>query len=170
MTGAFLHGGLLHLGFNMYVLWILGPQIEQLLGRGAFLAIYGVSLLAGSFGALLIDPFVPTVGASGAIYGLFGAAVVLQRRQGINPLSSGLGMIVGINLLLTFAIPGISIGGHLGGLAGGALAGTMVMEAMTRRQPALAWLGCSGLGRGLLLGAMWAAEQAWATLEPVLEF
>lgn len=170
VTGAFLHGGLLHLGFNMYVLWILGPQLEQLLGRGAFLAVYGVSLLAGSFGALLMDPFVPTVGASGAIYGLFGAALVLQRRQGINPLASGLGAIVAINLLLTFAIPGISIGGHLGGLAGGALAGMLVVEAMARRQPALGWLGCAALAGVCVLGAVWAAEQAWVTLEPVLAF
>jgi membrane associated rhomboid family serine protease len=168
-TGAFLHGGLLHVGMNMYVLYILGPQMERELGHRDFALVYGVALVAGSFGALLLDPFVPTVGASGAIYGLFGAALVFQRRSGINPWASGIAGLLLINLFITFAIPGISIGGHVGGLLGGDLAAIVVFEGETRRQPMLSVLGCAGLGLGFFLAAIWAAEQALATLQPVLD-
>lgn len=169
-TGTFLHGGFIHIAFNMYALYILGPQIERALGHLEFVGIYVVALLAGSFGALLITPFDPTVGASGAIYGLLGAAVVLQKRNGIDPWSSGIIGLLAINLLLTFAIPGISIGGHLGGLVGGALAGLVILESQQRRQPIIAAVGCTGLGIGFFLGAIWAAEQAFANLAPVIDF
>jgi membrane associated rhomboid family serine protease len=121
ITSAFLHGSLIHLGLNMLVLWIVGTPVEQAIGRGRFLALYIVSGLAGSAGALLFDPGAITVGASGAIYGILGAALVLES-QGSHVLGGqAFGLIV-FNLVLTFAIPNISIGGHLGGLAGGALA------------------------------------------------
>jgi membrane associated rhomboid family serine protease len=121
ITSAFLHGSLIHLGLNMLVLWIVGTPVEQAIGRGRFLALYIVSGLAGSAGALLFDPSAITVGASGAIYGILGAALVLES-QGSHVLGGqAFGLIV-FNLVLTFAIPNISIGGHLGGLAGGALA------------------------------------------------
>jgi membrane associated rhomboid family serine protease len=121
ITSAFLHGSLIHLGLNMLVLWIVGIPVEQAIGRGRFLALYIVSGLAGSAGALLFSPSAVTVGASGAIYGILGAALVLES-QGSHVLGGqAFGLIV-FNLVLTFAIPNISIGGHLGGLAGGALA------------------------------------------------
>lgn len=121
ITSAFLHGSLIHLGLNMVVLWIVGSPVEQAIGRGRFLALYVVSGLAGSAGALLLSPSAITVGASGAIYGILGAALVLEA-QGSHVLGGqAFGLIV-FNLVLTFAIPNISIGGHLGGLAGGALA------------------------------------------------
>ena len=121
ITSAFLHGSLIHLGMNMLVLWIVGIPVEQAIGRGRFLALYIVSGLAGSAGALLFDPNAVTVGASGAIYGILGAALVLES-QGSHVLGGqAFGLIV-FNLVPTFAIPNISIGGHLGGLAGGALA------------------------------------------------
>jgi membrane associated rhomboid family serine protease len=121
ITSAFLHGSLIHLGLNMLVLWIVGAPVEQAIGRGRFLALYIVSGLAGSAGALLFSPDAITVGASGAIYGILGAALVLES-QGSHVLGGqAFGLIV-FNLVLTFAIPNISIGGHLGGLAGGALA------------------------------------------------
>ena len=121
ITSAFLHGSLIHLGMNMLVLWIVGAPVEQAIGRGRFLALYIVSGLAGSAGALLFSPDAITVGASGAIYGILGAALVLES-QGSHVLGGqAFGLIV-FNLVLTFAIPNISIGGHLGGLAGGALA------------------------------------------------
>ncbi len=85
-------------------------------GALRFALIYFVSLLAGSFGALLLTPTGLTVGASGAIFGLMGAALVVMRNRGINPMESGLGLWIGLNLLITFTIPGISIGGHIGGL------------------------------------------------------
>jgi len=124
VTSGFLHGSLLHLGFNMFVLWILGKQFEPILGRVGFTAVYFASMLAGSLGVMLIEaPNVPTVGASGAVFGLFGYAVVAQSVRGINPLQTGLGAVILVNLAFTFLVPGISIGGHVGGLVGGLVAG-----------------------------------------------
>jgi membrane associated rhomboid family serine protease len=120
ITAAFLHANLLHLGMNMFVLWIVGAPVEQAIGRGRFLALYLVSGLAGSAGALIFDPEKVTVGASGAIFGILGAALVLESQRNYVLGGQALGFIV-INLVLTVAIPNISVGGHLGGLAGGAL-------------------------------------------------
>ena len=138
ITGGFLHSGILHIGFNMYILYWLGTMLEPSLGHARFLALYFASLLAGSFGALLLDPNAVTVGASGAVFGLMGAAFVLQRARGIDPMQSGLGPIILINLVLGFVIPNVSIGGHLGGLAGGVLC-AVAMERV------------AGRGRGVLL-------------------
>ena len=122
VTAMFLHGSLLHLAFNMLALYWLGTIVEQAVGTGRFMLIYFVSGLAGSAGALLLtDPFVPTVGASGAIYGILGALLVLEYRATGSFAGPALGLLV-LNLALTFAIPNISIGGHLGGLVGGILA------------------------------------------------
>ena len=120
LTAAFLHASIIHLGMNMFVLWFIGAPVEQAIGRGRFLALYVVSGLAGSAGALLFDPYAVTVGASGAIFGILGAALVLEWQRSYVLGGQALGLIV-VNLVLTFAIPNISIGGHLGGLAGGAL-------------------------------------------------
>jgi membrane associated rhomboid family serine protease len=138
ITGAFLHSGILHIGFNMYILYWLGTMLEPSLGHARFVALYFASLLAGSFGALLLDPNAVTVGASGAVFGLMGAAFVLQRARGIDPMQSGIGPIILINLVLGFVIPNVSIGGHLGGLAGGVLC-AFAMERV------------AGRGRGVIL-------------------
>jgi membrane associated rhomboid family serine protease len=122
VTAAFLHGNLLHLGMNMLMLWWIGGPVEEALGRGRFLALYVVSALAGSAGALLLSPTSFTVGASGAIFGILGAALVFER-QGLHVLGGSALSIIVLNLVLTFAVPNISIGGHLGGLVGGALCG-----------------------------------------------
>ena len=132
VTAGFLHAGLLHLLFNMYVLYILGTMLEPAIGRLRFALIYFVSMLCGSFGALLLDPNAFTVGASGAVFGLMSAAVVVMRNRGVDPMQSGLPLWIGINLVITFAIPGISIGGHLGGLAGGALVALLLFELPER--------------------------------------
>ena len=124
ITAAFLHGNFIHLALNMVVLWLVGAPVEEAIGRGRFLALYIVSGIAGSAGALLLDPNAVTVGASGAIFGVLGAALVLERQRSYVLGGQALGLIV-INLVLTFAFSQsqqISIGGHLGGLAGGALA------------------------------------------------
>ena len=120
ITAAFLHGNLLHLGFNMFVLWYVGAPVEQAIGRGRFLALYIVSGLAGSAGAIIFSPNAVTVGASGAIFGILGAALVLEAQRNYVLGGQAAGLIV-VNLVLTFAIPNISIGGHVGGLLGGAL-------------------------------------------------
>lgn len=139
LTAGFLHTGMIHLLFNMFGLYILGGLLEPAVGRLRFAVIYFVSLLAGSFGALLLEPTAPTVGASGAIFGLMGAAVVVMRNRGINPMESGLGLWIGLNLLITFTIPNISIGGHIGGLLGGAVAALVMFDLPERvRLPRLA--------------------------------
>jgi membrane associated rhomboid family serine protease len=119
VTSGFLHAGLLHLGLNMYLLYLLGSSLEPALGRARFLAVYFTSLLCGSLGVILLQPEALTVGASGAVFGLMGALFVLARARGIDPWSSGIGSLIVVNMIFTFAIPGISIGGHVGGLAGG---------------------------------------------------
>jgi len=116
VTGGFLHANLVHIGFNMFLLWLLGSELEPFLGRLRFGLLYATSLLAGSFGVMLLAPHQPTVGASGAVFGLMGAMVVAQRALGIDPWQSGIGSLVAINLVFTFLVPNISIGGHLGGL------------------------------------------------------
>jgi membrane associated rhomboid family serine protease len=132
ITAGFLHAGLLHLTFNMFSLWVLGGILEPAVGRLRFGLIYFVSLLAGSFGALLLEPSAPTVGASGAIFGVMGAAIVVMRNSGINPMQSGLGFWLLLNLLFTFTATNISIGGHLGGLLGGAVAALFLYDLRDR--------------------------------------
>jgi membrane associated rhomboid family serine protease len=121
ITAAFLHANLFHLGMNMVVLWIVGAPVEQAIGRARFLALYLVSGLAGSAGALLLSPDVLTVGASGAIFGILGAALVLESQRSYVLGGQAFGLIA-FNLIITFTFSQyISIGGHLGGLAGGGL-------------------------------------------------
>ena len=137
ITSGFLHAGLMHLLFNGFALWVLGSMLEPAIGRVRFAIIYFVSLLAGSFGALLAEPDALTVGASGAIFGLMAAAILVMRNRGINPMESGLGLWLGLNLVITFTIPGISIGGHIGGLVGGGLAALLMFDLRDRvRMPA----------------------------------
>ena len=117
-----------HLLFNMLSLWILGSMLEPAIGRLRFALIYLVSLLCGSFGALLLEPDGLTVGASGAIFGLMAAAAVFARNRGLSLMESGLGIWIVLNLVITFTVPNISIGGHIGGLIGGGLAALVLFE------------------------------------------
>ena len=137
LTAGFLHAGLFHLLFNMFALYVLGGLVEPAIGRFRFGLIYLVSLLAGSFGALLLSPNSPTVGASGAIFGLMGAAVIVMRNRGLSAMESGLGFWIVLNLVITFTVPNISIGGHVGGLLGGGLAALLLFDLRDRvRLPA----------------------------------
>jgi membrane associated rhomboid family serine protease len=141
VTSGFLHAGLLHLLFNMLSLYIVGGILEPAVGRVRFAVIYFVSLLAGSFGALVAQPHGLTLGASGAVFGVMGAAAVVLRSRGIDVMQSGLGIWIILNLVLSLR-PGISIGGHIGGLIGGAVLAYLMVEAPRRvRMPAFApWL------------------------------
>ncbi len=121
VTAGFLHIGPVHLLFNMLMLWWFGTSLENLLGRARFLAIYAVSILAGSAGALLLAPDVPTVGASAGVFGILGAGLVLERRGTMVFGGSAFAVVV-LNVILSLVLSNISLGGHLGGLAGGALA------------------------------------------------
>ena len=120
VTSAFLHGNLIHLGLNMLLLWFVGSAVEQALGRSRFVALYMVSALSGAAGALLLDPERFTVGASGAIWGILGAAVVFERQRNYVLGGAALTLII-LNLVFTFSVQNVSVGGHFGGAAGGAL-------------------------------------------------
>ena len=138
ITAAFLHGSIIHLAFNMFALFWLGSIVEQALGATRYLLIYFASGLAGSAGALLMDPNAITVGASGAIYGIFGALLILEYLATGTIAGPALTLIV-LNLAITFTIPNISIGGHLGGLLGGVLATLALTQ--TRRLSRSALIG-----------------------------
>ena len=135
VSGAFLHGDLRHLLFNMLVLYLLGRRLEQTVGPAMLAGTYAVSLLGGSAGALLHRPEAAVVGASGAVYGLMGAAFVVEYLRGGNPWRDGLGSLIIINVIISFLIPGISIGGHVGGLVAGVLAGFAIGDTSRRRHP-----------------------------------
>src|SRR4051794_2073538 len=123
ITGGFLHASILHIGFNMYLLYFLGRILEPALGSVKFGMLYFAALLAGSAGSLLVTPMSPTVGASGAVFGLMAATFLEMRARGIDPMAGGvfgsIGGLILINLVFSFAVSGISIGGHIGGLIGG---------------------------------------------------
>jgi membrane associated rhomboid family serine protease len=168
VTGGFVHAGLVHIGMNMLVLWLLGSQVERLLGHARFAALYLASLLAGAFAVMLANPTELTVGASGAIFGLMGAAVAFQRSQRINLMQSGLGGLIILNLVITFAIPGISIAGHIGGLIGGFVTGWVLFQL--DRKFRSEWVGVAvalALAGLFLLGGIWAAGQY---ASPVVKF
>jgi len=121
ITSSFLHAGPIHLLFNVLMLWWFGRPLENLLGRGRFLGIYAVGALCGAAGALLVAPTRPTIGASGAVFGILGAGVVLERSR--IPVFGGVAfMVVAFNLVFSFVLSNVTVGGHLGGLVGGALA------------------------------------------------
>ena len=134
-TAGFLHIGVIHLLFNMVALWVIGRELEPVFGRGRFLAVYAIGLLGGSAGPFLFgSPSVPVAGASGAVFGLMGGlAVVLRRlRLSARPALT----LIGLNLVLSFVIPGISVYGHLGGLVTGAVASAVLVHAPPARRTA----------------------------------
>ena len=162
ISGGFLHSGIIHIGFNMYLLWQLGRQIERITGEVLFGAIYFVSLIGGSFGAILLDPAIPVVGASGAVFGLIGFMVFLLRSRGIGLFDTGLGFLIVINVLLSFR-GGVSLGGHGGGLLTGFLLGALFFGLNQGDKPAIggqkAQLIFSAiLGAVLFAGAIFASS------------
>ncbi|MGD9697018.1 MAG: rhomboid family intramembrane serine protease [Thermoleophilia bacterium] len=145
VTGGFLHASIIHVGFNMYLLWILGEALERYAGTARFVAIYACGLLWGAAGALVAEPDALTVGASGAVFGLMAAMYLLERQRGIALLGSSVGMLLLLNLAITFFIPGISIGGHIGGIIGGAGA-AFVLSGFGKGHLAYGRLGAQGWG------------------------
>jgi len=127
VTGGFLHASLLHIAFNMLALWWFGRPLEALVGPVRFAAIYAVSLLAGSAGALLFQPRIPTVGASGAVFGILGAGLLLERRR-IYVFGGSALIVVAFNLAFSLFASNVSIGGHIGGLVGGIVAMLVLMR------------------------------------------
>ena len=155
LTAGFLHASFLHIALNMLSLWFVGRVLEPSIGRAAFIGIYFASLLAGSFGALLFQPQIPTIGASTAIFGIFGALIVVAQARRIPLWQSGLLPILLINLLFGLTYTGISIGGHLGGLVAGVVCGWLVVELGERRgKMGVALAGCALVAAASVAGAI----------------
>lgn len=153
LTSVFAHVELLHLGFNMLALYFLGPMLEAALGRVRFLAVYLFSGLAGSALVMLLsEPYAQTLGASGAIFGLMGALLVVGFKVGANLQSIGLWLL--LNLAFTFtAGAAISWQGHIGGLVGGALAAAIVVFSPKQKRAVFQWVGL-GVATLLLLAVI----------------
>jgi membrane associated rhomboid family serine protease len=172
VTSAFLHANLLHVGFNGLLLWQLGHLLEPNLGWARFAALYAAGVAGGSFGVVLLswvtvatplldipvlgaaiatNPFGVTVGASGAVFALMGAATVGLRARGVDPWRTSIGTLILLNLVLTFVIPGISVGGHVGGLLTGMLAGKLL--AAPREEANRRALLVGGLALGLFVAS-----------------
>ena len=150
-TSAFVHFGLVHLLFNMWALYVLGPPLEQHLGRLRFATLYGLSALGGSALVYLFSPAaVPTAGASGAVFGLFAATFVAAKRLNLDV--RWVVTLIVVNLVITFSIPGISWQGHLGGLiTGGLVAAAYVYAPRPRRNVIQA---AASVGMLVVLGAL----------------
>jgi membrane associated rhomboid family serine protease len=141
----------------MVGVYFLGQLLEPALGSLRFAALYFASLLAGSFGAMLLSPDAVTIGASGAVFGLLGAAFLIMRQRGLDPMQTFIGPILILNIIITFAFPGISVGGHLGGLAGGMLCALVIAAGERRRSLVLTLAGCTAIGVLAAIGAVTAA-------------
>jgi membrane associated rhomboid family serine protease len=159
ITSAFLHANLLHIAFNMLALWWFGGPVEQYLGRARFIGLYLVAGLAGSAGALLQAPTTPTLGASGAIFGILGAMLILEW-QATGRLGGNAMTLIVINLAISFAIPNISWGGHVGGLVGGILA-TLAYARWGRGHAAYGRLGYGGVIGLVVVAAASVAIAYW---------
>jgi membrane associated rhomboid family serine protease len=155
LTGAFLHSGITHLLFNMWALWVVGPALEAYFGRVRFIALYLISALGGGVLVYLLTLNVPTVGASGAIFGLFAATLVLARQLNLD-MRWVVGLIV-LNLVFTFAAPQISWQGHIGGLITGAAVGAAYAYAPAQRK------GLAQAGFSVVVVLVLAALVWWRT-------
>ncbi|WP_245708877.1 rhomboid family intramembrane serine protease [Ruania alba] len=160
ITSAFLHAGWLHLLANMYALWIVGPFLEQMLGRWRYIALYLVSALGGSVAVLLLTApenyQIPTVGASGAVFGLFAAVAVVLRRTGRD--ARQILVVIAINVVITFTVAGISWQAHLGGLVVGGALGALFAYLPKERRSVGAVLGVAAMLA--LLGVLTAVALA----------
>jgi membrane associated rhomboid family serine protease len=163
ITGAFLHGGVAHLLINMYSLWVVGSFVEQLIGRWRMAALYVASAVAGNMAVLawarLASPesgYFATVGASGAVFGLFAAVLVLSKRLGGD--LTGIASVIGFNLVFSFLVAQISWQAHVGGLImGGVMA---AIYAYAPRDKRLAWAWGAGAGAAALLAVLFFALTA----------
>ena len=131
ITSGFFHVDILHIAFNMLLLWFLGTALEAYAGTLRLGIIYFASIVWASAGALYLDPFIFTLGASGGVFGLMGVAVWVELRERRTLLGGSIWGLLLLNLVITFAIPGISVGGHIGGLLGG-VAAALALTALGR--------------------------------------
>ncbi|MDE3024689.1 MAG: rhomboid family intramembrane serine protease, partial [Acidobacteriota bacterium] len=159
ITAAFLHANIIHIAFNMFALWAIGTPVEHYLGRSRFIGLYLVSGLAGSAGALLQAPDIVTVGASGAIFGILGAMLILEWQLTGSLAGQAMTWIV-INLVFSFTFAGISWGGHIGGLVGGILV-TLAYARWGRGHAAYGRVGLVGAAGLILVAAASIAVAYW---------
>jgi membrane associated rhomboid family serine protease len=162
VTSGFVHFGVVHLALNMLALWVVGSQLENAIGRWKYLGLYVVSLLAGSFLVVAFEQQgAVSAGASGAVFGLFGVAFVYQRSLGIDPWRSGIAGIILINLVFTFAAPGISWQAHVGGLVGGAVSALVVFWIERQLRSAVAaYAFCAAASLILFFSALYLANSS----------
>lgn len=132
ITSMFAHANIIHIAFNMYSLFVLGPELERMLGRGRFIALYFLAGFGGSVAVLLLNPQGGVLGASGAIFGLLGAHFIIARKLGGN--STQLLIVIGMNLALGFIIPGVSWQAHVGGLVVGSAVAFVLLQTRQRSQ------------------------------------
>jgi len=155
LTSGFLHASILHIGFNMLSLWFVGRSLEPAIGKVYFAAIYFTALLAGSFGALLFTPGLPTLGASGAIFGIFGALIMVARARRIPLWQSGLMPILLLNFVFTLSVTGVSVGGHVGGVLAGFATGWLVTEYGEKRDKrSYVLIGCLAIAIVCVIGSL----------------
>ena len=149
LTAALVHGSFWHLGLNMLALWMIGRSLEPLLGRGRFVTLYLLSAAGGSVGVALLSFMTPVVGASGAIFGLFGALIVIGRHIGAN--IAGIAIVLAINLAIGF-VPGMGVSwqAHIGGLVVGLIVGFIYIRTRSARQKATQIALLSAVGVGLI--------------------
>ena len=149
LTAALVHGSFWHLGLNMLALWMIGRSLEPLLGRGRFVTLYLLSAAGGSVGVALLSFMTPVVGASGAIFGLFGALIVIGRHIGAN--IAGIAIVLAINLAIGF-VPGMGVSwqAHVGGLVVGLIVGFIYIRTRSARQKATQIALLSAVGLGLI--------------------
>ncbi len=168
LTSGFLHFGLFHVGMNMFILYQLGLTLEAGIGRSRFLAIYFSSLLAGSFGAVLMSPNSLTAGASGAVFGMAAAATVGMSRRGISFAATGWGPMLLINLIFTFTMPGVSVGGHVGGLLAGVVLGYLMLDPrIGGTRPKLGYATAALIALVAIVGAYVSVNEKFGTCRAV---
>lgn len=164
VTSAFAHRGLMHIGFNMWLLWQIGQVIEGRFGSLIFASIYATGILGGSLGAMLVAPQSSVVGASGAVFALMGVLVVMQYRSGQSIFASGIGQLLVLNVAISF-LPSVSLGGHFGGLAVGLVSGLLLSLASERGGKALALvpIPLAAIGLAALVTIVPVIDRAAAT-------
>jgi membrane associated rhomboid family serine protease len=158
ITSGFLHVSIIHIGFNMFLLLVLGRLLEPALGTPRFLVLYFASLLAGSCGALVVEPNALTVGASGAVFGLAGAVFIIARGRGMDALAGEIGFLIVFNLVWSFVGSNISVGGHIGGLVGGVICALLIIAGekgmLGRNHRAVELAAMAAVGIAAFLGAL----------------
>jgi membrane associated rhomboid family serine protease len=153
-----------HQYWRLFFLYFMGKMLEPAIGKLNFVVVYMTALLAGSFGALLFQPDAPTVGASGACFGVLGALMVVARARRISIWQSGLGPTLLINAVFTLSVSNISIGGHLGGFVGGGIAGYAIVELHERRgKQQLALVACAAIAIVSIIAAIAVAGSTGLT-------